>query len=850
MHNLTKAEAAARAQLIDTAQYDIEFDFTAPGDTFTTRTSVVFDSKAAAETFIDCIGDVQGVWFNGAELTGTVSPGRIGLPLIEGRNAVIVVSTHEYHSDGQGIHRFVDPETGKTYLYSQYAEADARSTFACFDQPDIKGRFAITVAAPASWEVVSNMSHKGAVPMPNRTTTIDMPQQDDGTPGTQPCRLWIFPRTPLIPTYVVACVAGPYAVAEGTLHSQKGEIKARVFGRLAAHLDADEMIGTVQKGIDLYEEKLGIPYPYEKYDQVFAPEFNLGAMENVGCVTFSEDRLVFRSKPTDALREARTNVVLHELAHMWFGNLVTMRWWDDLWLNESFAEFMGAYATTTATDWTDAWVTHTAGRKSTAYVQDQWPSTHPIVADVPDTDATVSAFDMITYAKGASALRQLVEFIGEDAFFAGTAAYLTKHSWGNATLAEYLHELEVASGRDLQRWADVWLESAGPSTLTPEVTWDDGGEITSLAILQDADVLRPHRLRVAGYTMADAGLASAWTLSVEVDGERTEVPEAVGRRADLLLINDGDLTYAKVRLDERSLRTVGYLAELDGAMPLALVLDSLWHAARDGLIPAQDYIAAVLDAMPVMTNSATLESHARTLTVALTTSVAPERLEAVAIDAAERLKEIVEEAAPGSDLQLQALKAFAKVARTSTQAELLAGLLDGDIELVGLELDQDLRWDLTYGLAAAGGPGIEDRIAAELERDPGAMGIRRAAGARAAIATPEAKVAAWDALMSGPSNATQYEIARGTVHVTDPALLAPMWERMTSELDAYYAANAGWVGSRVLQGLMPVMLAGRVDIAAQLEAWLESGEQPDVLRKIVSETLFEVNRALTAQQVL
>lgn len=851
--NLTKPEAAERAALVSAVRYDIAWDFTAPGATFVASTTVTFDAVPGCATFIECAAEaVSRIELNGAELdtASCLVEGRIALTDLAASNTLTIDAEFAYRSDGQGIHRFVDPEDGEAYLYSQFAANDARSAFPCFDQPDIRAVFSIAVVAPAHWVVVSNSPTPEPEPVPAVASEAS---------GDASAHLWTFPPTAALPTYVAAVVAGPYAYEEGTVTSRKGTLSARVYGRksLAAHLDGAEMIATVQAGMELFERVFGTDYPYEKYDQVFVPEYNLGAMENVGCVTFSEDRLLFRSRPTDAMREQRLNIQLHELSHMWFGNLVTMRWWDDLWLNESFAEFVGTWATEHVTPWKDSWVTFGASRKSVAYIQDQLPTTHAIVTEVPDTEATVSAFDMITYAKGASALKQLAAHVGEEAFFAGVASYLKRYAFGNATLVEFLAEVEAAAGRPLAAWASAWLQTPGVTTLRPVIDTDLAGVITSLAVAEDVPaafpVHRPHCITVGAYLHGDGGFTRVWEAEATIDGPLVGIASAAGRqRPDLILVNDADRTYAKAQLDDVSLATVvAHLADLAEPMPVANVLDALWHMCRDAVLPAQTYIDAVLTALPTMTNSETAEAHVRTMTLALSRYVAPDATLAATEAAAERLWTIADNAAPGSDRQLQALRAYARLAATPSQAARLADLLDGVVRLSGLTVDSDLGWDLLTGLTAVGTAG-EGEIAGRVCSDPGAVGQRRAAGARAAIGTLEAKAAAWDALAHPGSpvpNAVQYEIAAGLARAVDPALLSPLAPVILDGLRGYYAANEGFVGARVARLVFPVWAAGRVDgLDETVTRWLsDNTDAPSVLLKIVREGLDDIRRALAAQ---
>ncbi|WP_084125898.1 aminopeptidase N [Demequina sp. NBRC 110054] len=856
--NLTKIEAAARAAVVSDVAYDVALDFTLPGDVFRSRTVLTFDAERGTTTFLDLVAhEVTRVEIDGEEVApaSVTTDGRLRLHSLSGSTRVVVDALMPYRTDGQGVHRFVDPETSETYLYTQFAANDARSAFACFDQPDIKGRFTFTVDAPAHWVVVSNST----TPAP---ATVEGAMTGVAPSGSVGVSRWTFGETDPLPCYVAAVMAGPYAYAEGALTSSKGEISARVYGRaqLEAHLDAEELLGTVQAGLELYERVFGTPYPYEKYDQLFVPEYNLGAMENVGAVTISEDRLLFRGRPSDGEREARQNVVLHELAHMWFGNLVTMRWWDDLWLNESFAEFIGTWATEKVTEFADSWVTFGANRKSVAYVQDQLPTTHAIVTEVPDTEATVSAFDMITYAKGASALKQLAAYVGEEAFFGGVASYVSRYAYGNATLAEFLAEVEASAGHDLSAWAQAWLETPGVPTLSADLVEKDDATIASLAVVEtpaaDFPVAHPHRLTVAGYSHGDEAFSREWEADVALEAGSVAVPEAAGKPLpDLLLVNDGDRSYAKLRLTEASVATaVAHIGDLTEAKPQALVLDALWHMCRDAQLPAEKYIDAALTALPVMANSTAAESHVRTLVVALTRYLPPTRLDAVGEEAAERLWASLLGATPASDIQLQLLKAYAQVARTPAQAARLDALVHGESRLPELTIDTDLSWLLLQSLAAAGAVDAAG-IDAHLASDDTAAGRRRAAGAKAAIGTREAKRAAWESLVrpNGPTlnNATQYEVGLGLARVTDPALIAPLAEKILDDLLDYYVPNEGFVGARVARYVFPIATIGRVPgIDAKVEAWLTAhADAPSVLRKVVVECLDEMRRAAAAQAV-
>ena len=469
--NLTRAEAAERAKVVSVQSYRVELDLTEDPRTFRARTTVAFTAEPGTSTFIDAItASVESVTLNGVSLNpAEVSDGeRIQLPGLAAQNELVVESTMYYMNTGEGLHRFVDPADGQVYLYSQFEVADTRRMFPVFEQPDLKATFQFCVTAPAEWAVVSNQ------PTPEPVAV------------SEGVARWDFSPTPVMSCYVTALIAGPYLSTHDSLVSSDGRtVELGLYARrsLFEHMDAEEMFEVTKQGFEFFESQFDTPYPFEKYDQLFVPQFNAGAMENAGAVTFVES-YIFRSKPAQALVERRAITVLHELAHMWFGDLVTMRWWNDLWLNESFAEYMSTLACAQNTQYTNAWTTFVAGEKSWGYAQDQLPTTHPIKAEIPDLEAVLVNFDGITYAKGASVLKQLVAWVGQKEFMAGLKRYFDKHAWSNTELSDLMVELEAASGRDLTDWSERWLETAGVNTLVPRVETDDDGVITSFAIEQ------------------------------------------------------------------------------------------------------------------------------------------------------------------------------------------------------------------------------------------------------------------------------------------------------------------------------------------------------------------------------
>ncbi|HLR27052.1 MAG TPA: aminopeptidase N, partial [Ruania sp.] len=615
--NLTRIEARERAQLVSPSHYDVALDLTGGPDTFTSRTTVRFTAQPGAATFIDLIAPaVHEVVLNGRSLpvAEVFADSRIQLTDLQAQNELTIVADCAYMNTGEGLHRFVDPVDEEVYLYSQFEVADTRRMFAVFEQPDLKAAFSFTVTAPESWQVVSN----SPTPAP--------------TPAGGGASTWAFEPTPVLPCYVTALVAGPYHRVTGELTSSDGRtIPLGVFCRasLAQYLDAENIMDITRSGFEFYERAFDMPYPFAKYDQLFVPEFNAGAMENAGCITLVE-KYVFRSKAPQATVERRTVTILHELAHMWFGDLVTMRWWNDLWLNESFAEFASTLATAEATEWTGAWTTFASLEKGWAYRQDQLPSTHPIVAEIADLEDVEVNFDGITYAKGASVLKQLVAWVGQEQFLAGVRAYFRKHAWGNTELSDLLTELEATSGRDLSAWSQDWLQASGVNTVRPEVETDAYGRITSFHIRQEAPqdhpVLRPHRIAVGGYNIdAEGNLVRTHRTELDLAGQSTPVPDLVGLdRPQLILLNDDDLAYTKIRLDEKSLRTaITHLSDFTDSLPRCLVWAAAWDMTRDGQWPASRYLDLLLANLGAETESTVVQVQLRQLATAVNSFTDP-----------------------------------------------------------------------------------------------------------------------------------------------------------------------------------------------------------------------------------
>ena len=848
--NLTRIEAQERRAVIDTQSYEISLDLTKGAEVFGSRSVVRFTATPGASTFIDLIArEVREITLNGEQVdpSAAVADSRIALGDLQAENVLIVDADCLYTNTGEGLHRFVDPVDGEVYLYSQFEVPDSRRVFAVFEQPDLKATFQFTVTAPSAWKVVSNS------PTPE-------PIVHDSSSGSEGVATWGFAPTPRISSYITALVAGPYEATFSELTSASGKvIPLGVYGRksLWQHLDADYIFDKTRQGFEYFEAKFGVPYPFEKYDQLFVPEFNAGAMENAGAVTFTET-YVFRSKVTDAVKERRVVTILHELAHMWFGDLVTMKWWNDLWLNESFAEWASTIATAEATEWEAAWTTFNAMEKTWAYRQDQLPSTHPIVAEINDLEDVMVNFDGITYAKGGSVLKQLTAWVGIDAFFAGVGQYFQKHAWGNTELSDLLTELEATSGRDLTTWAKKWLETAGVNTLAPVIVEDAAGAITRFAVTQtapaDYPTIRPHRLGIGFYSLSGSAgrseLVRTHYVEVDVDGDRTEIPELQGlERPDMVLLNDNDLAYAKIRLDERSLATaIEHLSDISDPLARSLVWGAAWDQTRDAETAASDYIDLVLGNIGHETESTTVRTTLSQLQLAANIYVAPESRSAAREKIADGLWALAQHAEAGSDSQLQLVTAFANSIATPEQAGIVGRLRAGEETLPGLEIDADLSWLLLAGLAAAGATDAA-AIDAALAADNTSKGAEFAAQARAALPTAEAKQAAWSSLIDNSDlpNTIVRSAALGFVHPSGVdvlrefipkyfEMLLPIWEERTYQIADY-----------LVVGLYPRSLAS-VELRDATRAWLsENQDAAPALRRLVHENLADVERALAAQ---
>ena len=789
--NLTRKDAQERAELISNVRYDIAVDITG-ADEFTTVSTVHFDSKAGTTHF-----DLVAAGFE-ATLDGEET-GR-ELSLDDGAHTLVVTSHDAYNRTGEGLHKFTDPVDGKDYLYTQFEPAMAMKVFAGFDQPDLKATYKVSVKAPERYTVILNEA-------------VERTDNGDGT------STWTTVIDYPLSTYLIAICAGEFERISDTYDAGDGRtIELGLYARasLTPHMDAERLFRQTKDGFDFYHANFGRTYPFgDKYDQVFCPEYNMGAMEHVGCVTY-RDEYIFTSEPTPYRLERRNDTILHEMAHMWFGDLVTMQWWDDLWLNESFATWSAATAQTAIGEYADAWTTFASVEKAWAYQQDQLPSTHPIAADAPDIETAEQNFDGITYAKGASVLKQLQAYVGYEEFFAGVRRHFDNHAYSNATFDDLLGALEEASGRDLSGWAEKWLRTTGPSTLRPEI-----GE--HFAVLQEDP--RPHRVRVGLYKLVDGSVSRVKQIETDIDGERTEIPELAGVEHDLAIVNDDDLTYAKMRLTpEHQKFALEHIGEIEDSLARTLIWSSLWESLRDGELAAREFVKLVAA-------HAAAETH-------------PSVQERLLAQATQAVRQYVDPAWEGEGMDLlnaafrgaEPAAIFDRaLARLTPTEETIAYFK----ELLQHSDNQEVRWLAITNLIAAGALPLE---AAEKEQDNTSEGAISRLRARAVVD----KRWAWQKLVEDDLTNLEARYLMdgltftydGLEGLTDEYFRAApaLWERLTNEM-----------AQRTLEGMYPRwdVTAGAVDKANALLG----GDAPAGLKRVIAEGQDRIARAVRNREV-
>ena len=839
--NLTRDEAALRSSLVKTHSYQIDLDLTTSAETFIAKTCVKFSGlKPGQSTFIDALGkrvisaSLNGVAFEVKDYDGQT----IHLPPLAAENELCLEIEGIYSNTGEGLHRFVDPADNEVYLYTQFETGDARQMYACFDQPDQKATFTISAITPKHWEVISN---------------YDVDSVTDVGPDSKKVQ---FKESQVISTYVTAIVAGPYQHVHDEYVGEK-RIPLGIYARKSffQYVDAENIFRVTKEGFAYFEKTFGLAYPFGKYDQLAVAEYNWGAMENVGCVTFHEDVLIFRSKVTESKHLGRASTILHEMAHMWFGDLVTMKWWEDLWLNESFAEWASYMATSEATKYTTAWTEFNALRKNWAYRQDQLSTTHPIATEMKDLEDVKTNFDGISYAKGASVLQQLVEHVGRENFIKGLRIYFTKHAFKNTTLNDLMIELEATSGRDLKPWAATWLQTAGVNTLRPEIEIESG-VYKKLTIKQEAPTmpvgskeLRPHRLRVALFDISGDSLIKRKSVALDIAGASTDVTELHGEKeADLVLINDGDLTYAKLRFDERSITTLkSHLGGLNEPLARALIWASLWDSVRDGELSASDYIAIALNALGTESDISIVSATNANIDTAIWQYSAPANRAALRAKVSDALNKFLKASTPGSDHQLAFARGFAESAATPEQNKEIVEILNGSVK--GLTIDAELRWHLLICAVKRGLLGATD-IDAELAKDNTAHGKQYGALAHAAIPTAQAKEKAFASVTKeNLSNTIHAYTCRGFNVALQSELVAPFVDRYFAILIELWNTKGYEIAETTATMLFPGFVVTE-ETLSKAQNWLDvtGKDAPNALRRVITEGRDAVARSLRAQK--
>ncbi|MFZ9100807.1 MAG: aminopeptidase N [Candidatus Planktophila sp.] len=837
--NIKQVEAAERSTIVKAESYRIDLDLTTGAENFRVKTTIKFAGlKPGATTYIDCVGSkVHSAKLNGIDFDPKFDGETIYLPPLAAENVLEIEHDGIYSNSGEGLHRFVDPADNEVYLYTQFETGDARRMYACFDQPDQKATFTISTITPKHWEVISNYG-------------VESTKELDGD------RKFIqFAQSQVISTYVTAIVAGAYM----SVHDEyKGEktIPLGIYARKSffKYVDAENIFEVTKQGFAYFEKTFGLAYPFGKYDQIAVAEYNWGAMENVGCVTFHEDVLIFRSKVTERNYVSRATTIHHEMAHMWFGDLVTMKWWEDLWLNESFAEWASYQSVSESTKYKEAWTEFNSLRKNWAYRVDQLTTTHPIATEMEDLDAVRTNFDGISYAKGASVLQQLVAHVGRDNFIKGLRLYFSKHAYGNTTLKDLIVELEAASGRDLAPWVSTWLRTAGVNTLRPVIAIE-GDTYKSIAIKQEVPTmpvgskeLRPHRLHVGLFDIQGNKLTRRTSVELDVAGELTEVSALAGQKvADLVLINDKDQTYAKLRFDERSIATMkSHLGNLDDSLARGLIWASLWDSCRDGELSTTDYITIALNALKTESDISIVSATLMQIDTALWSYANPANREALRLQVANAVEAMLDASQSGSDHQLAFARGFANFAVTPAQFERIKSILGGSVN--GLVIDADIRWYLFISGVKRGVFGPAE-IEAESAKDNTAHGKQYTAQAYAAIPTKEAKAKAFKSVTTDNlSNTIHAYTCQGFNQSIHHEILADFVDDYFDAILKVWETKGFEIAETTATLMFPSWVISE-ETLAKAQNWLDvtGKDASNALRRSVTEGRDAMSRALKAR---
>lgn len=837
--NLTRLESIERASRLEVLGYEVVIDTTIGDEVFGVHATARFTcNETGYDTFIDAVGKrVLSAVLNGTPLDISSYDGKsIFLNTLQAENELVVEMESIYSKSGEGLQRSIDPSDGEVYLYSQCAPAFARLIFPCFDQPNLKAPFALTVIAPAEWAVLSNN------PLKTKTELTGQKIQ------------WEFTPTPRIASYIYALIAGPYHhVHDEYIGTKTVPLGIYLRKSLAQHLDADKIFQATKDGFAFYEGVFGLAYPFDKYDQIAVVDYNWGAMENPGAVTFKEDLFIFRSKVTDRQYAWRTSVILHEMAHMWFGDMVTMEWWNDIWLNESFAEWISYLALSESTRFTNAWVSFNIDIKNWGYRQDQLSSTHPVVTAAEDVEMASTNFDGISYAKGASILKQLFAYVGREAFISGLQKYFEKHAWKNTTLADLLTELEIASGIDLKEWSTTWLETAGVTTLRPILEISEGN-YTSVTISQEAPSipigstqLRPHRISIGLYDLINGEVVLRKSLLTNISGGHTVISEFAGEKmADLILINDQDLAYAKIRFDQQSIQTLTTsLGQIKDPLARVVCWSAAWDMLRDSELSASDFITTSISGLATENDIDVIFIVMNQLEMAIERYAHPTHRDNLRASVADELESMLNRSTPGSDLQLQYARSFTTFAHSTAQSQRIKELMSGS--LPGLIVDTNLRWTFVNALAQRGLISHSE-LDAELEGDKTLDGQLAHAQALAAYPTAEAKSHAWDDLM-GDDLSIAFRVAKlsGFQRAAHRDLLLPYAETFHKIVRSYWEEKSYEVANQFVQGAYPKFIDTPETLKLTQEWLSQNGDAPAALRRYMSEGGDALARELRAQ---
>jgi aminopeptidase N len=841
---LSQEDAAARAARVSNVDYVLDFTLTGK-ESFAATTTLSFDLKDASSPLtIDLDkAKIKRVSVNGKDVAPDYNQWFLTIrpqDLAKGRNTVTVAFERAHSTNGEGLHRMVDPVDGRVYTYSHFEPAGAHQMFAVFDQPDLKATYQLNVTAPADWQVVST----------RRETRIE---------DTALGKRWTFPKTKKLSPYNFSMHAGPYKVWE----DNSGQYPMRLLARqsVASQITPAEWFRYTKAGLAFFDDYFGIPYQFDKYDQILVPDFLYGAMENAGAITFAEHGFMYKAEMTASQRQRLAAVIMHEMAHQWFGDLVTMKWWNGLWLNESFASFMGTLATAEATEFKDAWQAFYSEGKQDAYTQDQRSSTHPIEVPVASTRNAFDNIDAITYSKGASTLMQLRHLLGADVFRKGVHNYLVKYQFRNATLDDFIGSLGQAAHRDLSGWTRQWLYQPGVNTIAANYACK-GGKIASFAIEQSATTrfptLREQRVQVALFKLDGGKLALDKNVPATYSGARTEVKDLAGSACpDLVYPNYQDWGFAKVQLDQRSFETArSHLAAVGDPLLRTMLWHSLWDGVRDGKLPLNDFIAVTFNNLPQEKDYTLLGD------VLGKVEASKYYLDKMALDNAwaRQTRKALEDmawngavASKGNDnFQRRWFGLYVNMASTQEGLARLASMLEGQNAIEGLDLNQDLRWSIIRRLNRYNHPGVAALVEAEQARDKSDSG--QAAALAAMVARPDPQVKSqWLATVSDLQTKLPFSKVRTAMSNMFPAEQTALSEQSAQQRLSQLPAmdkTAGPVYMRAYAGSMIPTACTAASVQRLADAASKMQDLSAGTRRSLLDALEEDQRCVTIRNAM